>query len=130
MLFETDPNAGAMTYGTCRFEHQLCAAMSISILYTVHTCGRYNCSCLGICCADSGADHSDGGCDKNGWGMQVVGIAGLNGKCWVPGTEFNMNSKQPFAVTIQFINGDGLDVGAITADRQFYTQIGQTIEHR
>ena len=63
-------------------------------------------------------------------GMQVVGIAGLNGKCWVPGTEFNMNSKQPFAVTIQFINGDGLDVGAITADRQFYTQIGQTIEHR
>jgi len=123
---KTDKNAGFGKYGTCCTEVDLWEANSMSQAYTMHSCTvDEQTRCDGVDCGDNPDHRFDGVCDKNGCDYATYRLE--NYQFYGPGSEFQIDTTEPFTVTTQFVTSDGTDSGEIVEARRVYSQKGKTI---
>merc|ERR1739838_481179 len=121
---DTDVNAGTGKYGSCCTEIDIWEANKMSMAYTMHSCSPgEQTRCEGKDCGDNGDDRFKGVCDKNGCDIQPHRLGTHN--FFGPGSDFQIDSTKPVAVTTQFITNDGTDHGKLTEVRQFYQLNGK-----
>jgi len=124
----TDENAGTGKYGTCCVEIDLWEANSISQAYTMHSCSvDGQTQCEGVQCGDNPDHRFDGVCDKNGCDFATYRLGQT--KFYGPGSDFQIDSTQPFTFTTQFVTSDGTDNGDIVEVRRLYSQNGKTVNN-
>lgn len=124
----SDPNAGSGKYGSCCMEFDLWEANSISQAFTAHPCSIEQAKkCEGQECGDNtSGDRYNGVCDKDGCDFATYrhGATTFYG----PGSNFDVDTTQPFQVITQFITDNGQDDGTIVEIKRKYVQNGKTIE--
>merc|ERR1711894_295066 len=118
-------NAAGSKYGTCCTEVDLWEANSMSQASTMHSCTvDEQTRCDGVDCGDNPDHRFDGVCDKNGCDYATYRLE--NYQFYGPGSEFQMDTTEPFTVTTQFVTSDGTDNGEIVEARRVYSQKGKT----
>lgn len=129
-ILEWDPTSGSTgvgKYGTCCHEMDIWESNMISQAVTPHVCshdGQYRCSSPEEC---GDKDNRDNGvCDKDGCDLATyrLGDTGFFG----PGSNFTLDSSQPFTVVTQFHTSDKTTSGDLVEIRRLYVQNGKTIE--
>lgn len=124
----TDKNSGSGFYGTCCTEMDIWEANKMASAVTPHICTvRGQTRCSGVECGDNdkqqryqGVCDKDG-CDFNSWRMGNHSYFGA-------GSQFVIDTTQPFTVITQFITSDGTDNGDLVAIRRKYKQKGKVID--
>merc|ERR1712072_1046290 len=111
--------------GACCAEMDLWEANKIATAFTPHPAQNPG---LTVCMKDEECGRQDGdrfisptdrdGCDLNAWRMGDYTFYG-------PGSEFTINTLQPFQVVTRFHAPDG----ELTGIEQFYVQNGQQVHH-
>ena len=124
----SDPNAGVGKYGSCCMEFDLWEANSISQAFTAHPCTiEAPKKCEGIECGDDAKDQRfQGVCDKDGCDFATYRHG--NHTFYGPGSNFDVDTTQPFQVITQFLTDNNQDDGEIVEIRRKYVQNGKTIE--
>jgi len=126
---DNDANSGRGHYGSCCFEMDIWEANNQASSFTPHNCnveGYYRCE--DDECGDNEEDNRYGGiCDKDGcdWAAYRLG----NHDFYGPGSEFTLDSSQPFTIVTQFLTSDGTDSGDLVEIRRVYVQNGKVIEN-
>ncbi|CAL4189796.1 unnamed protein product, partial [Meganyctiphanes norvegica] len=126
---DNDANSGTGHYGACCFEMDIWEANNMANSFTPHDCaltGYYRCE--GTECGDNDSDERyDGVCDKDGcdWAVYRLGHQEFYG----PGSEYTLDSTQPFTIVTQFITSDGTDSGDLVEVKRKYVQNGQVIDN-
>lgn len=123
-----DKNSGVGFYGTCCTEMDIWEANKMASAVTPHICTvRGQSRCSGVECGDNdkqqryqGVCDKDG-CDFNSWRMG-------NHTYFGAGSQFVIDTTQPFTVITQFLTSDGTDNGDLVAIRRKYKQRGKVIE--
>jgi cellulose 1,4-beta-cellobiosidase len=118
-------NSGEGTMGACCAEMDLWEANMVATAFTPHPAEQPG---LNICMGDEGCGRQDGdrfisptdrdGCDLNAYRMGTKNFYG-------PGSEYQVNTLQPFKVVTRFHAPSGV----LTGIEQFYVQNGVEIHH-
>merc|ERR1719158_1940305 len=118
-------NSGKGNMGACCAEMDLWEANKVATAFTPHPAANPG---LTVCMKDEECGRQDGdrfisptdrdGCDLNAWRMG-------DQKFYGPGSEFTINTMQPFQVVTRF----HAPAGELIGIEQFYVQNGQQINH-
>jgi cellulose 1,4-beta-cellobiosidase len=118
-------NSGEGNMGACCAEMDLWEANKVATAFTPHPAANAG---LKVCMGDEECGAQDGdrfisptdrdGCDLNAWRMGEQTFYG-------PGSEFTINTMQPFQVVTRFHAPQGDLIGI----EQFYVQNGQQVNH-
>lgn len=123
-----DGASGVGKYGSCCMEMDIWEANKISQAYTLHPCQNDEAKrCTGIECGNNETgDRYNGTCDKDGCDFGTYRLG--NHTFYGPGSEFDVNTEQPFQVITSFVTEDGTDNTDVVEVRRKYVQNGKVIE--
>jgi len=109
-------------------EFDLWEANSISQAFTAHPCSVTEPTrCEGTQCGDDASgERFKGVCDKDG--CDFATYRNGNHTFYGPGSNFDVDTTQPFTVITQFVTNNGQNDGEITEVKRKYVQNGKTIE--
>ena len=123
-----DQNAGFGHYGTCCAEMDIWEANKRATAFTAHPCSLSgDLKCEGRDCGDNEkGERYRGVCDKDGCDINPYRTGSTN--FYGPGSQYSIDTTQPFTIVTQFITADGTDQGDLKEIKRFWVQNGRRIE--